>query len=163
MRKLEVKHRPIKFACVFCNYERLELVDPDSLELDAPVFLADVNGDGKIESMDFLVCRCGAEFHWMRSINERPEGVPNDYAILPVGVALKGWKLFAVKEPLLVKTYTLHRKRPPYERSWMQRIIRIPSNFKLIQDGAFFSYHAPDGSIVLKPAKLKAQRESERK
>jgi hypothetical protein len=45
----------------------------------------------------------------------------------------------------------------------MQKIIRIPSNFKLIQDGAFFSYHAQDGSIVLKPAELKTQRKTERK
>jgi hypothetical protein len=161
MRKLEVKHGPIKFACVFCNDQRSQLVDPES---DGPLFLADVNGDGKSESIDFLLCRCGAEFHWARAGLERPSGVPEDYAALPVqGVVFKGWRLFAVKEPLHVKTYTLTSNRPAMgnARSWAQRIIRIPSSFKLIHDGAFISHHAQDGSIILKPVEAKTRRKHE--
>jgi len=155
MKKLQVKYPPVRFSCAFCNDQRLELVDPESGQ--GPAFLADVDGDGRSESVDFLACRCGAEFHWGRS--ERPDGLPMECAVVPVPkLAVKGWRLFCVKEPLLVKSYTLHRTKPPWERSWMQRIIRIPSGFKLIQDGAYFSYHARDGSIILKPAKPKSER-----
>ncbi len=81
--------------------------------------------------------------------------------MLPVArVAFKGWRLFAVKEPLYVKTYTLRNQNPAEgnARSGAQRLIRIPSNFKFIQDGAYISHHAQDGSIILKPVEAKAQR-----
>lgn len=59
-----------------------------------------------------------------------------------------------------MRSYSLSSKRPAEgnPRSWMQRLIRIPSSFKLIQDGAYISHHAQDGSIILKPVEAKAPR-----
>ncbi len=160
MKRLKVEYPPVRFTCVFCGCPRLELIDPASGKSGALCFSADVDGDRKPESVEFLTCRCGAEFYWSKS-GEGPDGVPEGYAALPIsGVTFNGWRLFAVKEPLLVKTYTqtTHRPAEGRARSWPQRIIRIPINFKFIQDGAYISHHTKDGSIILKPVEAKARR-----
>ncbi len=160
MKRPKIRYSPVRFTCVFCACSRLELIDPASEKSGALCFSADIDGDRKPESVEFLTCRCGAEFHWSKS-GEGPSGVPEGYAVLPItGVTFNGWRLFAVKEPLLVKTYTLTSNRPAEgrARSWAQRIIRIPSSFKFIQDGAYISHHTKDGLIILKPVEAKAPR-----
>jgi hypothetical protein len=131
------------------------LVDITSPEAGV-CFSTDVDGDGLRELVDFLTCRCGAEFIWVPPGRDAPAGMPETYDVCRVKdvSSFKSWKLLAIKEPLVVRTYKLRSDKGGTEYSWPHRIIRIPGNFKLILDGPYISYHKDDGSIILKPFKV---------
>ena len=53
---------------------------------------------------------------------------------------MKSWKLFAIKEPVVVRTYKLRSSEGGAQYSWSYRLIDIPGNFKLIVDSPHISY-----------------------
>lgn len=146
MRKLSIKYPPVKFECPYCNRPTLEMVDVTRAEREG--YFRGRNGP-----TSSLQCFCGAEFRWAPPGRDQPAGVAKECAVTPVkdAPAFEGWRLVAVKGPLVVRTYTLKTRRRGAEYAWPHKLIRIPANFKLIADGPYIAYHARDGSIILKP------------
>jgi len=149
------RHLPARFECPYCGTSRTELIDITSPQETGVYFSTDVDGDGLQELIDFVTCRCGAEFLWVPPGRDAPAGMPETYHVCRIKDVpnFKSWKLLATKEPLVVRTYKLRSRKGGTEYSWPHRLIRIPGNFKLILDGPYVTYHKDDGSIILKPFK----------
>ena len=160
MRKLKApKAIPLRYRCPYCSATREGVVE---LWKDGkPFWMADVDGDGKAEAIEWTTCRCGAEFMLMNA--KELAKIPKDHEAIAVKTEewsgkLGEFQLYAVKRLIALRSYTLreHKRKQDRDYEFAQIQIRFPSTFKALTPGLYAVYHGEHGEIVLQPRKAKA-------
>jgi len=156
LRKLKVgaKAVPLRYRCPYCSAAREGVVE---LWRDGkPFWVADVDGDGKAEAIEWTTCRCGAEFMLMNA--KELAKIPEDHEAIAVKTEewsgkLGEFQLYAVKRLIALRSYTLRERKKGRSYEFVQLQTRFPSDFKTLTPGLYAVYHGEHGEIVLQPRK----------